>query len=114
MPSRREFLVGVVGLVAIRGPRVRKKGTPVHERDCPAESLQQLIEQVRFLEQGVGRKEHVQAIQDQIRVRLLLAGLACIYAEGDGRPHVCALETSTGCLWCLPVERSVEPWACEA
>jgi hypothetical protein len=114
MLSRREFLGWVSGMLAIRGPEGREKGTPVHKRERPAESVQNLIQQIRFLEQGDGRKAHVQAIQDQIRVRLLLAGLACVYVEEDGRHYVCALETRTGCLWCLPLRQASLPWSCEA
>jgi hypothetical protein len=124
MPSRREFLGWVFGLWAIRGPEGGRAGlqpswqptahqvTPVHKRERPAESMQELIEQIRFLErQDIRRQEHVQAIQDQIRIRLLLAGLACVYGEEDGQLHVCALETKTGSLWSLPLSQSSSSWA---
>lgn len=111
MLSRREFLGGVSGLLVTQGTDGGRKGTPVHKRERPAESMQELIQQVRFLEQGRGSRAHIQAIQDQIRVRLLLAGLACVYVEGNGQPYVCALETSTGRLWCLPVGQSDQLWA---
>lgn len=111
MPSRREFLGLASGLLAIRGPGVGEQRTPIHKRERPTESLQQLIQQIRLLEQNTGSREHVQAIQDQIRVRLLLAGMACIYMEENGQPSVCALETSTGSLWCLSVLQSSSSWA---
>lgn len=109
---RRKFLLGwVSGLLGIRGADGTKKGTSVHKRERPTESLQQLIQQIRVLEQNIRSKEHVQAIQDQIRMRLLLAGLACVYMEADGQHSVCALETSTGLLWCLPISQSSSSWA---
>jgi hypothetical protein len=114
MLSRREFLSWASGLLAIRGAEGGRKGTPVHKRERPAESVQQLIEQIRFLERGTGSKAHVQVIQDQIRVRLLLSGLACVYVEEDGQSYICALETSTGCLWCLPQGQSAQSWARKA
>lgn len=124
MLSRRMFLGWVSGLMAIRGSEGSKKGTPVYRRERPVESVQQLIDQVISLEHDTGSKEyiqaalrskaHVQAIQDQIRVRLLLAGLACVYVGEDGKSYVCALETSTGCLWSLRLRHSAQPWACKA
>jgi hypothetical protein len=111
MLSRREFLGGVSGLLAVRGPGASEEGTSAHKRERPAESMQQLIQQIRFLEQNSRSKEHVQAIQDQIRVRLLLTGLACIYMEENGQHCICALETKTGSLWCLPVSQSSSSWA---
>jgi hypothetical protein len=114
MPSRREFLCWVSGALVIRRPEGRAGGTPVQKRDYPEESVQELIQQIRFLERSTGRRAHIQAIQDQIRMRLLLAGLACVYEEEDGKSYVCALETSTGNLWCLPWKQSAEPWACRA
>jgi hypothetical protein len=111
MLSRREFLEWVPGLLVVRGQGGKERGTSVHKKERPVESLQQLIQQVRFLEQGVGKQEHIQAIQDQIRVRLLLAGLACVYIEENSQSYICALETSTGCLWCLPLNQSDQLWA---
>jgi hypothetical protein len=114
MLSRRGFLGWIFGGIASWRGGESEEGTPVHKRERPAESMQQLIQQVRFLERSVGSKEHVQAIQDQIRIRLLLEGLACTYVEENGQHYVCALETSTGHLWCLPLSQSTQPWACEA
>lgn len=111
MPSRREFLGWASGWLAISGSKASESRTPVHKRERPAESLQQLIMQIRFLEQGSGSKEHIQAIQDQIRTRLLLAGLACVYLEENGQHCICALETRTGSLWRLPVSQSSSSWA---
>jgi hypothetical protein len=105
---RREFLGRVSGLWATGASWGR--GTLVHNKERPTESMQQLIQQIRFLEHGVGNQEHVQAIQDQIRVRLLLAGLACIYTEENGQLCVCVLETSTGRLWCSYLRNSDQTW----
>jgi hypothetical protein len=110
MLLRREFLAGIVGWLTTGG---KAKGTPVHKGECPTESVQQLIQQIRFLEQDPRSKEHVQAIQDQIRSRLLLTGLACVFLDTDGQYYVCALETQTGCLWCVPLNQSDQPWVCD-
>jgi hypothetical protein len=113
MLSRRGFLAWVSGWVTVRGQGIERqeKGTSVHKRDRPEESVQQLIRQIRFLELNNGRKAHIQAIQDQIRGRLLLSGLACCFTEEDGQGYVCALETRTGVLWCLPIWNAKSPWA---
>jgi hypothetical protein len=111
MVSRREFLGLALGLSLIRGPRGRQKGTFVHKRERPVESVQRLIEQVRSLERGKGSSAHIQAIQDQVRSRLLLSGLACVYVEENGQTYVCTLETRTGCLWCLPRSQVSQSWA---
>jgi len=112
MLSRRGFLGWVSGGLAAWGLGKRKEGTPVQKRERPTESVQCLIFQIRRLEKETGDRVHIEAIMDQIRVRLLLAGMACVYAEEDtSHYYVCALETKTGSLWSLPYRQSSLPWA---
>jgi hypothetical protein len=120
MLSRRGFFRGALGwFAAVRldwtSKRTSVQAVPsrAQEWDRPEESVQDLIQQVHLLmsEQHQGYRKHIRAIEDQIRVRLLLAGMACIYADEYGHRHVCALEARTGALLTLPVRLSSLPWA---
>jgi len=116
---RREFLGGVFSYLAARvsGWRGTVSGTPVQTLAKPTESVQALIDQVHVLAGSLANpgfhRAHIQAIEDQIKVRLLLAGRACIYEE-EGRRRLCALDSETGSLWTLPVRLASLPWARKA
>ena len=100
MLSRRHFMGWVAGCLA--GLGIERWGDPeaalLKKEGRPEESLQDLIRQVGILEGTPGTRVHIRALEDQIRVRLFLAGLACKYQDERGKNRLCVLCTQTGSL----------------
>jgi hypothetical protein len=115
MLSRRKFLGWASGCLSALslgrlGYSSPTEALPDSGKGRPEESVQQLIDQIRELEGQPGSGAHMRAIEDQVRVRLFLAGsLACKYRDPSGRNHLCVLCTKTGGLFTTPLRMAGTP-----